>query len=201
MMIDINVYDNLTSQNRGLFSDIIVNPIITQNYRVRRHPNELVDRWLLTQNMDFNTWNICMYGVTVYADDHVVNLTHYANQLLDTDFNSILIAGLKLGLIPYVCNNAGIETDVIESSQELIDTIQPMGYLTGVNIIKDDVYNWTPTKQYDIILLDLWTCDCGENFETEMANLISKYNQYLNYGGIIYVPINKNGQKVFSKVE
>lgn len=200
MMIDMSIYNNLISQNRGLFSDIIVNPVITQNFRVRRHPNELVDRWILTQNMDFNTWNICMYGVTIYGDDHSITLTKYAEQLLDTDFNSILIAGLGLGVIPYVCNNAGIQTDVVEINQELIDAIQPMGYLNGVNIINDDIFTFTPTKQYDIILLNIWTCDCAENFETQMTNLLTKYNEYLNYGGIIYIPINKNGQKVFSKV-
>ncbi len=201
MMIDISIYDNLTSQNRGLFSDIIINPVITENFRLRRHPNESVDRWLLTENRDYTTYNICTTGVKNYGDDHIVNLTGYAKELLNRDFNSILIAGMRTGLIPYVCKNAGIETDLVEISQELINIVNPLGYLNGVNIINDNIFTYTPTKQYDVILLDIWNCDCGENFETELSNLLSMYNQYLNDNGIIYVPINKNGQKVFFKIQ
>jgi hypothetical protein len=122
------------------------------------------------------------------------------SELLNRDFNSILIAGLGIGLIPYICNNAGIETDVVDISSELINIIQPLGYLNGVNIINDNIFTYTPTKQYDVILLNIWTCDCSENFETEISNLTTKYNQYLNQSGIVYVPINKNGQKVFPKL-
>jgi|LauGreDrversion4_2_1035121.scaffolds.fasta_scaffold40927_3 hypothetical protein len=199
MIIDISIYDNLTSQNRGLFSDIIINPVITENFRLRKHPNELVDRWLLTENRDYTTYNICMYGVKNYGDDHIVNITSFAKELLNRDFNSILIAGMRIGLLPYICKNAGIETDVVEISQEIINIVNPLGYLNGANIINDNIFTFTPTKQYDVILLDIWNCDCDSNFDEQMTELIAKYNQYLNEGGIIYIPINKNGTKLFNK--
>jgi hypothetical protein len=74
MMIDLSIYSNLTSQNKGLFNDIINTPVNSDNFRLRRHTNPRVERWLVTENRDYTTYNICMYGIKNYGDDHIVNI-------------------------------------------------------------------------------------------------------------------------------
>ena len=71
-------------------------------------------------------------------------------------FDKILIGGLGLGLLPQYAKevkNCSV-IDVIENNQELIDYID---YLESpINIIKGDALSYTPSKKYDLILIDLW---------------------------------------------
>jgi hypothetical protein len=94
-------------------------------------------------------------------------------------------------MLPHIIkNHSDCSTiDVVENNQEIIDLVTSIGYLDGVNITNSDIFTFTPTTTYDIILLDIWMCNCN-NFTTERDTLITKYLPSLNPGGFIYVPLN-----------
>ena len=102
-------------------------------------------------------------------------------------FDKILIGGLGLGLLPEYAKevkNCSV-IDVIEDNQELIDYVD---YLESpINIIKGDALSYTPSKKYDLILIDLWW---EENITDEIvANLENNYKNYLEDNGKIIIPI------------
>ena len=137
------------------------------------------------------------------SDDNIKYITNYADELLNREFSSILIAGLGLGNIPYICKNNSpcSVVDVVEINQEVIDLVTSIGHLNNINIINNNIFSYEPIITYDIILLDIWNCiDCNENLQNEIITLVERYKPTLNEGGFIYVPINKNsGSYLFSK--
>ena len=115
-------------------------------------------------------------------------ITIYSKELLDVEFNSILILGLGLGVQHYVCQDFA-EVDVLEIDQNVIDINNQLGYLNeNVNIIKDDVFTFSTEKTYDVIVFDiLWT-----PLSEELINqLKDQYLPHVNSGGFFYIPINE----------
>ena len=58
-----------------------------------------------------------------------------------------------------------------------------------LNLFEGDCFSYTPTKNYDLILIDIWWD--ADLASTKKDELISKYSQYLNVEGKIYIPLLK----------
>jgi hypothetical protein len=126
-------------------------------------------------------------------DDGMVYVEGFCGEILNNSFDSILMIGLGLGIVPqYIAENIPLCTtiDCVENNVELIDWITQVEYLDDkINIIEGDCFSYIPTRQYDLILLDIW-------WDANLASakkdeLISKYSQYLNVEGNIYIPLLK----------
>lgn len=114
-------------------------------------------------------------------------ITSYCSELLDIEFDSILVGGLGLGVIPYVCQDFA-QVDVVENNQDIINITSQLNHLgENVNIINDDIFTFEPTKTYDIIVMDIWY----EQIQEETTEtIISKYLPFVNEGGFLYLPLN-----------
>jgi spermidine synthase len=124
----------------------------------------------------------------VLSVDNPYYILDYAPELLDVEFNSILVGGLALGLIPYVCQDFA-QVDVVEINQDVIDLAKQLGHLNeNVNIIKDDILTFSVEKTYDIVVIDTFY----EALSEETITLLEeKYMPFINEGGFLYIPINK----------
>lgn len=106
----------------------------------------------------------------------------------DFTFDKILILGLGLGLLPNYAKhvkNCSV-VDVVDNNSELISYVD---YLDdSISLIEADVLDYTPTKKYDLIIVDLWwnESDVTEEIQTEIDNI---YNDHLNIGGKIIFPL------------
>jgi hypothetical protein len=187
-MIDLSTYNDLAPLT-GVLNSYINEPKYSENYQIVQYPKR--NYWALTTrtNNDFySESNI------IYSEDILANINIQCKELLNINFDSILVIGLGIGIIPHVVKYKSTcsTVDVLEVNQEIIDLIKPVGYLEGVNIINGNVFNYTPIKNYDIILLDIWQCDCDPLLSTQLPTLVNKYLPYLNTGGFVYAPINAN---------
>jgi hypothetical protein len=186
-MIDISPYNDLPELT-GVLDSYITESLYSDNFQIVKFPKR--NFWMMSDKIEdfFDEKN------NFYSGDNLTSITGYAMELLIADFSSILIAGLGIGIIPYMVKNHSSCSiiDVVEINQEMIDFVKPIGHLEGVNIINDSIFTYEPTSMYDIILLDIWACSCYENITDEISTLISKYSPSLNPNGFIYVPIHKN---------
>lgn len=103
-------------------------------------------------------------------------------------FDKILIGGLGLGLLPEYAKsvkNCSV-IDVVENNQELIDYIDFLE--SPINIIKGDALSYTPSKKYDLILIDLWWEE--EDVTQEIQDTIkNNYSSHLEASGKILIPL------------
>jgi hypothetical protein len=95
----------------------------------------------LSENIELNGYSIKPYlnylglynpegkVMTADAPDYI---TEYAPELLDVEFDSILIGGLGLGVVPYVVQDFA-QVDAIEIDQNIIDIIKELVHL-GENL-------------------------------------------------------------------
>jgi len=127
---------------------------------------------------------------TFYLDDTIDYIIGYCHRLNNLEFDSILVGGFGLGIIPYYVENHKNATiiDSVEINPNVIQATSQLNHLTKTNVFNDDFYTYEPTKTYDLILVDLWWLT-DNNFSTQKENLITKYSQYLNPNGKIYFPI------------
>lgn len=142
--------------------------------------------------------DIILFGIDdkYWLIDDVNYINSYCYQMFNFDFNSVLIGGLGMGLIPYyMLNNMTEDIDVIEINSNVIDVVNQMGHLGNINIINNDVLIYKPTKKYDLIIMDLWWLTDGV-FESQKNNIISNYLNSLNDGGKLYFPIT---DEIFTK--
>ena len=115
-------------------------------------------------------------------------ITTYSKELLDVEYNSILIAGLGLGVQAYVSQDFA-QVDVLEIDQNIIDINNQLGYLNeNVTIIKDDVFTFSTEKTYDVIVLDIWWKAPSEDI---INTLTDKYLPHINPGGFLYIPLSE----------
>jgi protein-L-isoaspartate O-methyltransferase len=115
-------------------------------------------------------------------------ITSYSENLLDIEFDSILIAGLGLGAQAYVCQDFA-QVDVVEVDENIININNQLGRLNNnVTIINDDIFTFSTGKVYDVIVFDIWWLAPLERISDK---LIEKFLPNLKDGGFIYIPINK----------
>ena len=115
----------------------------------------------------------------------------YKNSFDGFSYDKVLVVGLGLGLVPYELSevNGCSKIDVLEIDQEIIDYTISSGHLNSdINLIQGDIYNYTTTETYDLIIIDtIW-------YEHEMTDedyglLKSRLLPNINTGGALYVPI------------
>jgi|TARA_R110002153_G_scaffold140018_1_gene291006 spermidine synthase len=126
------------------------------------------------------------YGEVFLGD--CVNCKKINELYKDFTFDKILILGLGLGLLPNYAKhvkNCSV-VDVVDNNSELISYVD---YLDdSINVIEADVLNYTPIKEYDLIIVDLWwnDADVTEELQTKIDDI---YNTYLTSGGKIIFPL------------
>lgn len=133
------------------------------------------------------------YGQILLGD--CVECLKISDLYKDFSYDKILILGLGLGLVPNYAKhvkNCSV-VDVVDNNAELISYVN---YLDdSINVIEADVFSYEPTKEYDLILIDLWWNeeDVTEEIQTQLNNI---YNTYLtNEGKIIFPLITKQINK------
>jgi len=129
----------------------------------------------------------------IITDDTFTYIDNFCTRLLNIDFNSVLIAGLGLGMFAqYIADNSLCETiDVVEINPTLIYTMSNYGiYDSRVVTIQSDIFTYTPVQQYDVILFDLWwAAYLPETFTNDINTLKNRYNTYLTDTGYTYFPV------------
>tara|TARA_R110000803_G_scaffold123600_2_gene191520 strand:- start:222 stop:758 length:537 start_codon:yes stop_codon:yes gene_type:complete len=116
----------------------------------------------------------------------------FKDSFKDFTYDSVLMAGLGFGLIPYELSevNTCSKIDVVEISQEVIDYNIDSGHLnSSINIIKGDIFEYTTLEKYDLIIVDtIW--EESEMTEVQYQDLVSRFHSTnLNEGGALYVPV------------
>lgn len=169
-----SIQSKMSNNLKGLFDIELTQDIILNGYSIKKYNNI---NYIGLYNPEGKV-------MTVDAPDYIIE---YAPELLDVEFNSMLIGGLGIGVIPYVIQDFA-EIDVIENDQNIIDIVKSLNHLNeNVNIIKGDIFTFDVTKTYDVIVLDIWY----ESLTEELSNqLIEKYLPFVNEGGFLYIPIN-----------
>jgi hypothetical protein len=144
--------------------------------------------YVITKNLNFNHLFMLNPEGELVSTDNPNYILGYSSELLDVEFDSILIGGLGLGVMSYVCQDFA-QVDVVEINQDVIDLATQLGHLNeNVNIIHDDIFTFSVEKTYDIIVLDIWY----EALSEETITLLEeKYIPFINEGGFLYIPINK----------
>ena len=108
-------------------------------------------------------------------------------------YDKVLVAGLGLGLIPqelYTVKNCS-KVDVIEINQDVIDWANNSNHLdSNINIFQGDIYNYTTSDLYDLIIIDTIWAETEMN-ETQYQTLVINFTDNLNLGGVLYVPVLK----------
>lgn len=191
-MINVSTYSNLPELT-GVLNSYITESLYSDNFQIVQFPKR--NWWVLMNKTEdfYNENNIHQ------SADNIGYTTDYAHELLNKEFSSILIAGLGIGILPHVIkNNSSCSIiDVVEINQEIINLVSSIGHLEGVNIINDNIFTYIPNINYDIILLNIWNCQC-DYLESEIPTLVSKYKPYLNPSGFVYAPANANlGDTIF----
>lgn len=143
--------------------------------------------YVITKNPNFNHLFMLNPEGELVSVDNPYYILEFSSELLNVEYDSILVGGLGLGVIPYVSQDFA-QVDVVEINQDVIDLAKQLGHLNeNVNIIKDDIFTFSVEKTYDIIVLDIWY----EALTEELSNeLIDKFLPFVNEGGFLYIPIN-----------
>jgi len=105
----------------------------------------------------------------------------------EVTWGDVLYLGLYLGNTPdYIWNNKSVTSlDIIESDQEIIDYVSWID--SNINIIQHDEWTYTPNKEYDLILCDLWAMPTDITIDQKNA-LLSNYSSHLKNEGKIIIP-------------
>jgi spermidine synthase len=132
----------------------------------------------------------------VYIDDDDKYITKFIPQLVSMSFDSVLIGGLLLGLVPYYIqeNKQYTKMTVVEKDINIINAVTELQVLgETVEIVNEDFLTYVPTQSYDLIISDVhWGSPSMEpNWESEIETLKSRYTNYLSTGGTLIVPLTK----------
>jgi len=106
-------------------------------------------------------------------------------------YDKVLVGGLGLGLIARYLkekDNCGV-IDIVDNNNELITWVNSEKLLDdSINIIEHDALTYTPTKKYDLILMDLWW-DEDEVTDAIKNTLKTNYLSHLNSNGRLLLPL------------
>ena len=131
-----------------------------------------------------------MYSKVILGKCETCN-PFFKNSFDGFSYDTVLVVGLGLGLVPQELSevNKCSKIDVLEIDQEMVDYTISSGHLNSdINLIQGDIYNYTTTETYDLIIIDtIW-------YEHEMTDedyglLESRLLPNINTGGALYVPI------------
>lgn len=165
-------------------------------FNIQLPENISINNYLIKNRLGLNFIELYNSEGKILSVDIPNYVTEFCSELLDIEFNSILVGGLGLGIIPYVCQNFA-QVDVIENDINVINIVSELNHLgENINIINNDIFTFEPTKTYDIVLMDIWYNNIPEQ---ECDDIISKYLPFVNEGGFVYLPLNQYGE--LSKVK
>ena len=105
-------------------------------------------------------------------------------EFIDKAHGKVLIGGLGIGLIllPILDKEDVEEVTVVEYNQDVIDLIKPQlepYFKNKVKIIKDSVFEYVPTQNFNTIYMDIWAFVNSIIYENEMEPLLEYYINYL----------------------
>lgn len=171
-----------TGLRKGLLSELNITILRNKDWRIVSKYSPSLSTNLLNLEKAFEG--------TIYTDYSKFIEDEFLDGLYGKNFTSILCCGLGLGVVPYLVQPFCETIDVVEVDQDCIDLIQSAGFLLPkVNITCDNILNYTPTRTYDFILLDIWQHTEG-NYQTERETLVTNLTPFLNQGGTLYVPFD-----------
>jgi len=161
-------------------SQMTQDTIVNNDWKIIKRPNHLI---LGKTSIDKKS---------VIMSDHVPFIERFYDRLYNRNFTSILFGGLGLGVLPYLVQSFCTKIDVVEIDQQNIDLItNNTNYLDPkVNIIHDDIFNYTTSETYDVILIDLWVIRTPD-IDAEVSVLENKYASNVSSDGLLYFPISK----------
>lgn len=140
-----------------------------------------------TQNGVYYFRDFNIHQQPLLNTDEYMNLCPKINELT---YSSVLIGGLGLGYIPYwILNNTNCQTvDILDNNSELISWTVSNNHLgSNANLIDGDVYSYTTSNTYDLILMDIWWGVDSENIDENEPILINRFKDNLTPGGSIYI--------------
>lgn len=176
-MINQSLIENLPAKT-GFLKNFILNDFSTTNYDVKL--GTMSGCWELYSKT--NTTMIC--------NDSKKYIVDYAKNLLTSNYSSILFGGLGLGVLPYLSQDLTATVDVVEIDEEIINLTSSIGHLSSnVNIVQSDIFTFSTSQTYDIILIDIWNTQDLSIINSQAATLTAKYAANLNEGGLMYYPI------------
>jgi tRNA1(Val) A37 N6-methylase TrmN6 len=142
---------------------------------------------LITKENDKITFSI---DNMFYLQDDIQYINNFCKRLNDLEYNSVLILGLGLGIIPYYLENFKSITsiDVVETNENVILATSDLNHLKSTNIIHHNLYTYQTDKKYDLIIADMWWV-LPPYYDSRIQSIERKYKKILNKGGKIYIPI------------
>lgn len=123
--------------------------------------------------------------------DNEVYITKGCPNLSSLTYNSVLIGGLGMGVIPeWIAQNTSCSViDVVDNNSEITYWVSSSGHLDdSINIIDGDVYTYTPSRTYDLILIDIWFGGESDIIDNTYTTLETRYSGSINSGGHFYLP-------------
>lgn len=167
------------SINSSILDSFISETIQNEKYIIEKNPK---DNFWYMKNKSENYYNILSIDTTKM-------ISGFAKKLIGLNFNSILISGLGLGIIPYMCQDSTEIIDVVEIDDKVIELTNSIGHLkSNINIISSNISEYNCEKTYDVILFDHWM---DYTSQQEMLSLQQKFSPFLNEGGLITIPIHE----------
>lgn len=171
-----------TGLKKGLLSELGITLLRNKDWRIVSKYSPVLNTNLLYLEKAFEGF--------VYTDYSKFIEDEFLDGLYGKNFNSILCCGLGLGVAPYLVQPFCDIIDVVEIDQDCIDLIKSAGFLLPkVNIICGNIFNYTPTRSYDFILIDIWQ-DTKGNYQTERQTLGTNLTPFLNQGGTLFNPLD-----------
>lgn len=124
-----------------------------------------------------------------YLQDDIQYINNFCKRLHELEYESVLVLGLGLGIIPYYLENFKSITsiDVVEIEKNVILAISDLNHLKSTNIIKHNLYTYQTDKKYDLIIADMWWT-LPPYYESRILDIERIYKKNLNEGGKIYIP-------------
>jgi hypothetical protein len=177
-MINQTILNN-TPNTIGIFNDLVINTQEINNLTILRNPiNNLVE---------LHDSTLLPFDILMVDACNFIKL--YAKRLMEINYESVLFVGLGLGIFPYLSQDTTQDIDIVEINDDIITLCKNMGHLKpNINIIESDIYSFTTTKTYDLIVFDIWN-EKDASFLQATQDLTSLFSNNLNVGGEIHFPL------------
>ena len=148
----------------GVSGDFSIKHIHTDNWCGSKEP-------LDTYTVLYNPYHNIMQDTTREYLEH--------KEFLNDAHGDILVAGLGLGMINQsLMENPKVNSiTIIEKYQEVIDLVwEHCPKNEKIRLIRADIYNWKPDKNFDIGWFDSWVGECEHHDYRNLMN--EKYNSH-----------------------